>query len=126
MTAGTADSKFIELRESIKKQIVRAFKAKKLKLEEVAAILFFLAFAENYIELQTFFDLLAPQYPVLASLQEDMKIDARINFENKIKAALHDLMLTDPMRAAVFSKAALKQGVTWEELAKDFPEINNK
>lgn len=124
MTVLAPEKSYIELRNKVKLLLADALKRKVIGIEELAAILFIFQRAESTYELEAFLEIFNEAFPILKQFEHERRKEVRSNLEEKIKPFVSKLIKKDPLRAALIAKDALHPEMTWEELKKKYPEIN--
>lgn len=123
MPSVAVETAFKELEQKIKNELVRGLKMQAVSPEEILAILFIFAQAETHEELKLFCSIFETAFPVLRRINEGEQVTAKENIEDRVKEVVSKLVFTNPLLATKIAKAAVKPGVTWEELTIEFPEL---
>jgi hypothetical protein len=123
MPAVAAEPAFKELEGKIKNELLRGLKMKTVAPEEIMAILFIFSQAETHEELKLFCAIFENTFTVLHHVIEGEQVIVRENIEERVKAAVSRLVHTNPLLATKIAKAAVRPGITWEELVSEFPEL---
>lgn len=117
------EQSYVELRNKVKGIMARALQAHVITIEEVMAMLFIFEKAETFMQLEAFIEIFSDAFPVLQKFGEQKKEYAKNALEEIVKKVVGKLVQKDPLKATQIAKAALKPGVTWEDLVKEFPEL---
>ena len=123
MATKITDKAYLEMQEEIKVLLIKALKIKAITGEELMAVLFILGQASTAFELETIIEIFSDVFPVLSEFASDRKEVAKGDLEERVKVAVSKLMETDPIKATEIAKAALEPDITWEEIKKTYPEI---
>lgn len=126
MTTKNADKTYPAMQSEVKAMLVKAFKIKAIGVEDLLAILFILGQTHNSTELESFVDIFSDSFPVLKDYSVSKKSAAKGDLEEKVRKIVSKMVADDPLKATEIAKAALKSGVTWEDLVEQFPEIKNQ
>lgn len=126
MAAAIEEQSYVELRNKVKHVMARALQAHVITIEEVAAMLFIFEKAETFTELEAFIEIFSEAFPILQKFGEEKQAQAKGALEEIVKKVVGKLVKKDPLKATQIAKAALKPGITWEELVKEFPELNEE
>ncbi len=119
------DQAYLAMQNQIKSTLVQAFKIKAIEVDDLLAILFILGQTENSFQLETFIEIFSDSFPVLKDYAVSKKSDAKSDLDERVRKIVSKIVATEPLKATEIAKAALKAGTTWEELKKQFPEIEN-
>ncbi len=125
METKITDKVYLAMQEEIKSMLVQAFKIKAIGVEDLLAILFILGQTNNSLELETFVDIFSDSFPVLKDYEVGKRSEAKSGLEEKVRQIVTKMVAQDPLKATEIAKTALKPGMTWDELIKEFPEIEN-
>lgn len=123
METKITDKAYTAMQEEIKSTLVNAFKIKAIGVEDLLAILFILGQTDNSLELEAFVDIFSDSFPVLKDYEVGKRSETKTNMEERVRQIVSKMVALDPLKATEIAKAALKQGMTWDELTKEFPEI---
>ena len=123
METKITDKAYLVMQEEIKSTLAQAFKIKAIGMEDLLAILFILGQTDNSLELETFVDIFSDSFPVLKDYEVGKRSETKSGLEEKVRQIVSKMVSKDPLKATEIAKAALKPGMTWENLKKEFPEI---
>jgi len=123
METKITDKAYLAMQEEIKSALVNAFKIKAIGVEDLLAILFILGQTDNAPELEAFVDIFSDSFPVLKDYEVGKRSEAKTGLEERVRKIVSKMVAQDPLKATEIAKAALQQGMTWDELMKEFPEI---
>ena len=116
MATKITDKTYLAIQDKVKNMLITALKIKAISSEELMAVLFILGQTSTTLELETFLDIFKDSFPVLGQYSEEKREVAKVDLEERVKVAVSKLVHKDPLKATEIAKAALKSGVTWEEL----------
>lgn len=114
---------FQQLTDRVKQELIKGLKLHTIPLEDLMAILFIFSRATNTEELHFFCSIFNDEFPILKGITEEQESKAQLNMEGRIKTAISKLVQKNPMLAAQIAKAAIKPGISWEDLVTQFPEL---
>ncbi len=123
METKITDKTYLAMQAEIKSMLVQAFKIKAIGVEDLLAILFILGQTNNSLELETFVDIFSDSFPVLKDYEVSHRGEKKSDLEERVRKIVSKMVAEDPLKATEIAKAALKPGMTWDELIKEFPEI---
>ena len=119
MPAQTPES-FAAFQGQIKAELAKAYEAKRLKLEELLAILYILGQAPDENTLRFFVWGFADSFPVLQQFTRTQEAGTKRDFELEVQKLVSRLIKTDPAQAVQLAKEAMREGATLEELKKKY------
>ena len=125
-TSTKTDKAYQELEQKIKIQLAQDYEGKRLKLEEMMSILWILGQTTSVLELETFLEVFADSFAVLKHIQLGKRAGEKVNIEAKVRKVVSKLVATDPLRATQLAKDGLRKDITWDELVKKYPELNEE
>jgi hypothetical protein len=123
MPVATLEKSYVELQNKVKFLLADALKRRLISIEELQAILIIFSRTETTYELEAFLEIFADSFPVLKQFEHEKRKTAKGKIEDRAREVVQKMIKKDPMKAAEIAKAALKPGVTWEELTARFPEL---
>jgi hypothetical protein len=113
-----------DLQLKIKLQLARGLELKKIKIEELMAILFILGQTNTTDELEMFVEIFSDSFPILKTIHLQTHEHTKRNIEVSVKKTISKILLVDPIRATQLAKEALQKNVNWDDLVKKYPELN--
>jgi hypothetical protein len=123
MQQSITEETFESLQARVKDRLGEALKRKIIAVDELMAILYLLGQSKTVDELTMFLEIFSADFPVLARIHEGQREHAKGGMESRIKKAVSRILAIDPMLATEITKAAMKPGMTWDELKSEYPEL---
>lgn len=117
------EKSYVELRNKVKTHLAKALKTGVLSIEELRAILFIFEKTETHAELEAFLEIFSESFPVLQEFEIGKRREAKTDLESKVKNLVYKIVLKNPLKAGEIAKATLKSGMTWAELIRMYPEL---
>lgn len=112
-----------KLERKIQEMIAKGIRLKTIAIDEAIAVLFLFSQTTNIFDLETFVEMFSDSFPFLRQLAEEKASDTKHDLETKVRTHLEKVVKTDPIKASYITQKALQPGMTWDELVKEFPEL---
>lgn len=112
-----------QLEKNLRSALAEGLRRKEIPLPQFVALCLILSKAETDDELSILTHVFAEDYPSLAHMVSQEKEVLRESVEEVVQGYISHVIRTDPLEAVNIGKAALKAGMTINELQKLFPKF---